>query len=301
MMIVMPTLPIRISSPKTEGSLQVSKWLKVQVLLDVDEMQQLIQSLGTLFFVVVSEPVKADEAVIFPNVFLEKYASYVDRLKQGQIPNADEFRRFFSCAMSSSLDTFYAIAVANDQFLIKPKQPIVQLQMHHFFYSDLDGKFHPMVLSTDSISWGLQFSYPQLFQDPITRQVVKVIDSPDFPNTAMFTKLLKWMRHFTLPTPFEVIPSSVENSIFDKASAPGLQQTEPMSKQPMCKHMGDADSCKDGDAGAVKSEVFNRTRYKGKRINSPIRIGKQSLAWIKNHPQLQQRGIQIVRIFGSGA
>ena len=58
------------------------------------------------------------------------------------------------------------------------------------------------------------------------------------------------------------IPSSVENFIFDKASASGLQQAEPMSKQPMCKHMGDADSCKDGDAGAVKSEVFNRTWYK---------------------------------------
>ena len=35
-----------------------------------------------------------------------------------------------------------------------------------------------------------------------------------------------------------------------------------MSKQPMRGHMGDADSCKDGDAGAVKSEVFNRFRYK---------------------------------------
>ena len=57
------------------------------------------------------------------------------------------------------------------------------------------------------------------------------------------------------------IPSSVENFIFDKASASGLQQAEPMSKQPMCKHMGDADSCKNGDAGAVKSEVFNRTWY----------------------------------------
>ena len=56
------------------------------------------------------------------------------------------------------------------------------------------------------------------------------------------------------------IPSSVENFIFDKANAPDLQQAEPMSKQPMC--MGDADGCKDGDAGTVKSEVFNRTWYK---------------------------------------
>ncbi len=62
--------------------------------------------------------------------------------------------------------------------------------------------------------------------------------------------------------PFEAIPKSVEIFTFDKASDPGLQQAEPVSKQPMCKHMGDADSCKDGDDGAVKSEDFNRFRYK---------------------------------------
>ena len=59
----------------------------------------------------------------------------------------------------------------------------------------------------------------------------------------------------------EAIPRSVENVTFDKASAPGLQQAKLMSKQLMCKHMGDADSCKDGDAGAVTSDVFNRSRY----------------------------------------
>ncbi len=229
-------MDIRIGSPKTEGILQVSKWLKVQVLLDLEEMQQLVQMLGTLYFVVVSEPVKQDEAVIFPNLFLDKYAAYIALLKQGQVPNVDEFRRFFSCAISSTLETFYAIPAGNEKFLIKPKKPVLQLQAHHFFYSDLDGKFHPMVLSTGSISWGLQISYPQLFQDPATRKVVKIVDSPDFPNTALFSKLLKWMRSFTLPTPFEV---------------------------------------------------------HGTRINAPIRIGKKSLAWIKNHPQLKQRGIEV--------
>jgi hypothetical protein len=234
----MHSLSIRISSPKTEGILQVSKWLKVQVLLDENEMQQLIQILGPVFFVVVSEPIKADEAVILSSVFLEKYADYIHLLRKGEVPSEGEFRRFFSCAISATLETFYAIAVGDDKFLIKPKKPVLQLQMHHFFYSDLDGKFHPMVLSPESISWGLQISYPQLFQDPVTRGVVKVIDSLDFPNTAIFTHLLKWMRNFTLPTPFEV---------------------------------------------------------KGMRVNSPIRIGKQSLTWIKNHPQLYQRGIQIAK------
>ncbi len=65
-----------------------------------------------------------------------------------------------------------------------------------------------------------------------------------------------------------VIPNSVQNFTFDKASAPDLQQAKPMSKQAMCKHMGDADSCKDGDARAVKSEVLNRVWY-----NSELQLG----------------------------
>jgi TolA-binding protein len=82
------------------------------------------------------------------------------------------------------------------------------------------------------------------------------LSAPD-PSISMIQSL-----RTQIPPPVrQLIPSSVENFTFDKASAPGLQQVKPMSKQPMCKHMGDADSCKDGDAGAVKSEVFNRTWY----------------------------------------
>jgi len=235
----MNPLPIQISSPKTEGILQVSKWIKTQVLLDVDEMQQLLQALGSVFFVVTSEPVAADEAVILPDDFLKKYTDYIHLLKQGQVPSVNEYRRCFSCALSSSLETFYAVAAGTDRFLIRPKKPVVQLQAHQFFYSDIDGKLHPMVLSAESISWGLQFSYPQFFQDPVSRQIIRITDSAHFPNTALFTKLAKWMRSHSLPTPFEV---------------------------------------------------------KGVRINSPMRIGKQSLAWIKSHPQLKQKDIQVATL-----
>jgi hypothetical protein len=237
--VVFMQTPIRISSPKLEGILQVSKWIKMQVLLDGSEMEELLNALGSVYFVVVSEPVKSEQGIISKESFLEKYTDYIYLLKRGEMPPPEEFRRFFSCALSSTLAPFYAIAAGNEKFLIKPVKPVIQLQAHHFFYSDLDGKFHPMVLSPESISWGVQISYPQLYQDPTTRQVVKIIDSGDFPNTALFTQLIRWMRSNTLPTPFH------------------------------CK---------------------------GARINAPIRIGKQSLAWIKNHPQLKQKGIEVLQL-----
>lgn len=229
-------LPIRISTPKVEGILQVSKWLKFQVLLDIDEMHDLLSCLGEAQFVCVAEPVKLNDAVISSSLFEEKYAIYVNHLKQGEVPVVNAFRRYFSSAMTSNLDPFYAIVAGPEKYLIKPIQPVIQLQGHSFFYSERDGKFHPMVLSEESVTWGLQFSYPTLFQDLKTRKINKVSDIPHFPNNVLFSKLSKWMRNATLPTPFEV--------------------------------------------GGV-------------RTNSPIRIGKKSLAWIKSHPQLKLKGIAI--------
>ena len=61
-----------------------------------------------------------------------------------------------------------------------------------------------MVLSTESVTWGIQFSYPQLYQDPKSYRITKVVDSSEFPNTSVFARMLKWLRHHTLPTPFSV-------------------------------------------------------------------------------------------------
>jgi hypothetical protein len=227
---------LRISSPKEEGVLQVSKWTKCQVLLDIEEMAELLSELSPLHFCVVSEPVKREDGIISPDLFLEHYTSYVSALKAGHLADESLFRKFFSSALTCSTDVMYAIPVGGDKYLIKPIKPIIQLQAHHFFYSKLDGKFHPMVLSTESVTWGVQFSYPQLYQDPKSHRIAKVTNSIEFPNTSVFARLLKWLRHHTLPSPFFV---------------------------------------------------------KEQRVNAPIRLGRQCLKWIHQHPQLNEKEIRV--------
>ena len=104
-------------------------------------------------------------------------------------------------------------------------------------YSEHDGKFRPMVFGLDSVTWGLQFSYPQLFMDGRTKEAFAVVESEEFPNTALFHQLQRWMRQNTLPTPFLV---------------------------------------------------------DGKRVNSPIRLGKACLPWINRHPQLAPKHLQVL-------
>lgn len=195
---------LRISTPKEEGMLSVSKWTKCQVLLDDEEMRALLVALGSFTICTVSEPVKMGNEIISTEEFLEKYRAYVFGLKTGTLADESVFRRYFSSVITSSSDLLYAVVVGRDKYLIKPIKPVIQLQAHHFFYSHLDKKFHPMVLSTESVTWGVQFSYPQLYQDPKTHRIAKVSNSPEFPNTSLFAQLMKWLRHHTLPTPFYV-------------------------------------------------------------------------------------------------
>jgi len=139
------------------------------------------------------------EAEVPKSLFLEKYREYVRSLTaDGPIP---ECRRLFSSVLSVTPDIFYAMEAGNG-FLVKPLRPVVQMQLHHFLRSSIDGKYHPMVFGTDSVSWGIQFSYPQIFQDPKSRAFSKVADSPEFPNTALFTKIIRFFREHTAPASF---------------------------------------------------------------------------------------------------
>jgi hypothetical protein len=227
---------MRLSHPQIEGVLQVSKSIKTQVLLDIDEMRGLFDALGPFYICPVSSAVMPDQAFISREDFLEKYASYVAALKEGRVADEAALKPLFSSVFSASLEALYAMEVPGGKWLIRAIKPVIQLQAHHFFVSAVDGRIHPMVLSQESISWGLQFSYPQIYQHPQTAKISKVEVSDEFPSSALFVKLVRYLRANSLPTPIW---------------------------------------------------------HQGRRINSPIRVGKKCLTWINCHPQLAAHGLKV--------
>ncbi len=179
-----------------------SKWIKHQVLLSIEEMCLLFSEIAPFEIFCVCEPVTENTMQIARENFLQTYADYVLMLKTGKLPQEGDFRKMFSSVFTTTREALYAMPVGQERFLVKTIKPVIQLQLHHFFVSTIDGKFHPMVLGKESISWGIQFSYPQIYQDPETRAYSKVDSSEKFPNTELFHKLVKWLRRNTMPTPF---------------------------------------------------------------------------------------------------
>ncbi|MGK5594289.1 MAG: hypothetical protein ACSNEK_02900 [Parachlamydiaceae bacterium] len=185
-------------------SFQASKWLHLAILCDVAELKSLFEALGEKRIVATAGVRNVGEEVINEAKFLENYARYIDALKNGvEIPPSQLFL-WFTTAISVDLDHFFKIPVTETRGIIRVQKPVIQIQPHWFSYSLTDKKIRSGTFSLDNISWGLQFSYPQLYENPSSKQIHKVLLDPSFTNTPLFKILQKWVRENSRATPFKI-------------------------------------------------------------------------------------------------
>lgn len=185
-----------------EPTLQASKWLKTPALLEVDEMSHLFETLGHFNLYRTGAVVTEKEASVSQKDFLTFYAAYIESLKKSILPEPATYQPWFSLALSSTNESFFSVEVGNEKQLLRICHPIIQLQAHTLDYSPFDKKFRSMVFGSESITWGILFSYPQIYLDAITKDIINTKDQPNYPNSVLFHSLQKWMRQHTIPTPF---------------------------------------------------------------------------------------------------
>jgi len=198
----MPDSLFRTSTLKDEGYYQVSKWLSCQLLVTTEEFQKLFADLREYSICLAGQIYSEQEEVISPLKFLECYDAYIEGIKCGKLIDEVIYRPYFSSVFTTSLDYLYKVEIPGGKYLLRAEKPVVQLQAHRMHYSKLDGKFRPMIFGTESISWGIQFSYPQIFQDNKTKEILKCFNNREFPNGGLYLDLQKWVRKNTIPTTF---------------------------------------------------------------------------------------------------
>ena len=195
-------LPLQLSDFQKEGAFQASKWLKIQALIDAKEMKDLLQSLSGIRIFSMRGVVQEQGIEISQEKFLQTYASWNKALQEKKVPSREDLGSILSCVWTLDSNDLYLVAVNDTSYLVKPRNPVVLVQAHFMGYSNEEKVFRPMILGADSIFWGLQFSFPQIFQKPDTKEFVKVDRSEKFRNTLLFSEIRKWMRNHTRPTPF---------------------------------------------------------------------------------------------------
>jgi hypothetical protein len=193
------SFPVRYSSVEKEGLFRASKWLKHSMLLNLEEMRAFLSALGSFMLVPASGLVTEESWQVSELEFLEKYGLYLEWMKLHPTLPPIPLRRFFSLMLSTSSDAFYAVAIPDGKIAIKQALPVVQIQLYHCFFSSYDHQIRSMVASPDSFGWGLQISYPQIYEDPKTHQYSKVLLEEGFPNSKLFKEIVSWLRKNTQP------------------------------------------------------------------------------------------------------
>lgn len=204
---------IRTTQNTHEPPLQASKWLKCPVLLSADEMARLLQTLSPLDIFITGSVTKIGCGHISQEEFLQSYREYATLLSQGLLPEEAHYRSIFSSVFTTTPDAVYALLLEEDQQLIRLSKPVIQLQSHRLHFSHDDNTFRSMTFGSDSILWGIQFSYPQLCQDAQTKEILPVDLRPEFPNTQLFKTLQRWVRDNTIPTPFIVNGQKINSPV----------------------------------------------------------------------------------------
>lgn len=182
---------LKVSNASEEGVYQASKFLKIQVLCDVEELSALFDALKP-FWIYPLSGIGPGEAIP-SDAFLQKYASWIEQLKNGTVP-----KDVLAWAFTEDPASLWKQEVPGKGYLVKIAKPVVQVQGHYFTYSRIDGEFRPMTMGPGSIFWGLQFMTPQIYQDPKTMELCEAGEN------RIFQTIRQWSRDRTRPTPFVV-------------------------------------------------------------------------------------------------
>jgi hypothetical protein len=220
-MTAAPSNPLRTTDDSSEPSLQAAKWMTHQLLLDNAEMESLFRTFEQFEIYRVGTIVALGEERVPHDTFLRNYAGYIAALKGGQMPIISDVKKAFAVVFTSRSEALFAYCLSPTERLIRVAQPVIQVQAHFMHYSTDDNKFRPMVFGPDCITWGLQLSYPQIYLDNNTKQIVKVMENERFANNVLYRKLQRWLRTNTRPTPMIIgnerinIPIRIGSKCFD--------------------------------------------------------------------------------------
>ena len=209
------SFPLNISTVAKEGDLHCSKWVKHAVLLDKEEIEAFWQLLASCIIISPVQRVFKEKWDVSKEHFFAQYERYLAWLELEEDFPPPALRKEFTLMISSFIEAFYAVSIPSDQFLIKARAPVIQIQMYHCFISKFDRKIYPMAMNADSFTYGIQISYPQIYEEAHTGKFKKMLLEKDFPNTILYKQIIQWLRHhtrlatFTLGDKEEIAPFRV--------------------------------------------------------------------------------------------
>lgn len=190
---------IQVSSIEKEGILKASKYLRLQMLLEKEELKALFAEFSDFYLVYHSKISEKNTSKVDKDVYLALYGNYIDKLKKDPSLLTRNELMDLSLCFSKTLDAFFSIPIDGNKELIKLRSPAILVQPFSFFYEKGQGSIFTTVHSQNRVLWGIECSFPQFYQDPKTLDTIEILKDKTDPNTQMFKSLQRWVRRNTEP------------------------------------------------------------------------------------------------------
>ena len=215
------TLILPPSTPSGIGY-QASLYLSYGILLTSEEFALLLASLDTigdlsLFGTGVLLP--QEKLVQSPSSLVEIYQNYLFPKEDPSL--LPEHKAALSSVWSIDPEAVAFREIVHDKWQIVRQLPVIQLNRFQFRFDSKSDRFFTQSFSKETLFWGLEFRYPQLFLDPIHSKLIKALKA-EYLNTSLWKGVHQWIRNNTMPVQFEgegmkkrVAPFRIGNRAFD--------------------------------------------------------------------------------------
>ncbi len=183
-----------------------AKFQKLQFLIDGEEMASFLSFCAPLRLFANMGPGPKNQSERYSEEIVAACGRYCAALADRALPEERHWRAASTLLLTRDDESVAFVDVfpdsaGNERELVQPLLPSVQMQPHSFTISH-DDKILPLVFGPAAVSWGVQLSYPQIFQDPSTRATHNGLDPKQFVNASLFSAMRNWMREHTVPVVF---------------------------------------------------------------------------------------------------
>ncbi len=178
--------------------LEASKWLDFLFLVSEKELARFFERLGPVVLYRSKGLFKPGVARMTIEELLKVYRGYLEGLQKGEQIDLDPFYLY----ISKEDMALYHRLLEDGREQIYPVLPCLVAQPGKIVYSPLDASFRNTAFTEDPILWGIKLSYPQIYLDPLSRELSRA-DRPPSPNAPLLKELRQWIRDETFPVAFE--------------------------------------------------------------------------------------------------
>jgi hypothetical protein len=179
------------------SKINFSGFLQQTVLLSLDDLKKLFESISPFEFFNVSSVQTQGSKAIGLSDFLDVYEQFLKDLFEEERIDVKKYGPIFSLAIASSQSCFFKQEFSEGRFLLKPKRSVIQLQPLGLFVSSLDREIHIKSFAQDAESFGLKLSFPTIYEDVGSHQIHEL--KPDDSEYTKFNLIRQFVRHHTKP------------------------------------------------------------------------------------------------------